>query len=151
MFNRYNQIVKFTTRQVLAGLALSVLLASCSGAKQSKEAVHQGVMEYLKNRQGLSVDSMDVQITSVSFRGKEADASVTVSAKGATDHANSMQLRYVLEQQGEKWVVKGKSGKSEHGDPSKPGMAMPDGGAAPGAMPPGHPPTNPAPGSGVKQ
>jgi len=101
-------------------------------------------MDYLKNRKGLNVDSMDVQVGSVSFRGNEADATVTMSAKGSTDHSNSMQMKYVLEVKDGKWTVKGRSGGSEHGGAMEaPGpTGAPSGMPPSGAMPPGHPPTD---------
>jgi hypothetical protein len=110
-------------------------------------------MDYLKNRKGLNVDSMDIQVGSVSFRGNEADATVTMSAKGTTDHANSMQMKYVLEAKDGKWTVKGRSGASEHGGameapgPSGSPSAMPPS----GAMPPGHPPADASSGAGAKK
>ncbi|MCS7024072.1 MAG: hypothetical protein NZV14_04690 [Bryobacteraceae bacterium] len=131
-------------------LPLIAFLGCSSGPKQTKEAVRQGVIEYLKNRKGINVDSMDVQVGSVSFRGNEADATVTMSAKGSTDHSNSMQIKYVLEAKDGKWTVKARSSLSDHGGgmeslgpmnaPSESGSE----GRPTGALPPGHPPTSSA-------
>lgn len=126
---------------LLAGLLCSG--CSRSGAANSKEAVESAVMEYLGSRPGLDLKSLDVQVSAISFRQGEADATVTVSAKGAGP-ANSMEMRYVLESKGDKWVVKGRAGGSPHGGAPPQGSA-PGGGAA---LPPGHPPTDPgAPGA----
>lgn len=94
-------------------------------------------MEYLKTRAGISIDTMDVSVTSVTFRGEEADATVSFSPKGSKDHSQAMNMNYVLENKGGKWVVKGRSGTSQHGGEAG-GMPkeMPQ-------MPPGHPPTDP--------
>jgi hypothetical protein len=94
-------------------------------------------MDYLKTRAGISIDTMDVNVTSVTFRGEEADATVSFSPKGSKDHSGAMNMNYVLENKGGKWVVKGRSGSSQHGgDPSAMPKDTPQ-------MPPGHPPTTP--------
>jgi hypothetical protein len=127
----------------LAALA-AALLVGCGKPVQSKEAVQQGLMEYLQSRAGLDVKNMDISITSVAFRENEADATVVFRAKGATDNANSMTMNYTLVRNNGKWSVKGKSGSSEHGGGAAHGMT-----GVPGmtgmtgsqALPPGHPPT----------
>ena len=104
--------------------------------------MQKALVDYLAGRSGISVESMDIEVTSVTFRGSEADAQVTFKAKGSTDASNLMQMKYVLEQKDGKWTVKGRSGASEHGGAGAPGAApqgMP-------AMPPGHPPTASEPG-----
>ncbi|MFN7934841.1 MAG: hypothetical protein U0R19_16045 [Bryobacteraceae bacterium] len=107
--------------------------------------MQKALVDYLAGRSGISVESMDIEVTSVTFRGNEADAQVTFKAKGSTDASNLMQMKYVLEQKDGKWTVKGRSGASEHGGPSggSGSQAMP-------AMPPGHPPTSGAAPSGEK-
>jgi hypothetical protein len=131
-------------------LAAAVLLAACGGAGQnSQEAVQQGVMDHLSTRSGLDVGSMDVKVTSVEFRGDEAEATVSFQAKGSTDPAAGMQMNYTLERKGKRWVVKGKSG----GDGAHGGGAADAHGATPpaGELPPGHPPTGDAAGSGKRE
>jgi hypothetical protein len=119
-------------------LLLPLLLVSCNrGAPQTKEAIMQGVMEHLTKNTGLDMSSMDVEITSVSFRGNEADALVSFRPKGSADPG--MQMKYTLESKDSKWTVKGRaeSGSSPHsGTPATPG----------GELPAGHPPVNPPPG-----
>jgi hypothetical protein len=116
-------------------LLLPLLLVSCNrGAPQTKEAVLQGVMEHLTKNTGLDLTSMDVEITSLSFRGGEADALVSFRPKGSGDPG--MQMKYTLESKDAKWAVKGRaeSGSSPHsGTPAVPG----------GELPAGHPPINP--------
>jgi len=116
-------------------------------------------MDYLAQRTDLNMKMMQVDVTSVSFRQDEADATVSFRPKGAA--GGGMQMRYTLERQGSRWVVKGKghpgagqephgkmpAGQSPHGAMS--GGAMPGGmpGAAAGTpnpdLPPGHPAINP--------
>ncbi|MCL4402222.1 MAG: hypothetical protein M1436_06125 [Acidobacteria bacterium] len=99
---------------------------------------------------------MNVDVTSVTFRGKEADATVSFAPKGSGAGAG-MTINYVLERQGNRWVVKGRGngggmphagampqgmGGSPHGGmPPMPGLDTGKGaqGAAPGQLPPGHP------------
>jgi hypothetical protein len=113
----------------------------CGGRSlQNEGAVRQGVIDYLSQRSDLNLKMMDVEVTAVSFREDEADATVAFRPKGAAGGA--MQMRYTLERQGSRWVVKGKgragAGQAPHGQ-------MPAGGQMPGAaggtsLPPGHPP-----------
>jgi hypothetical protein len=122
-------------------LASVLFLSGCSKPPSNKDAVQQGLMEYLKTRAGISIDTMDVNVTSVTFRGEEADATVTFSPKGSKDHTGAMNMNYVLENKGGKWVVKGRSGTSQHGGDA-PGMPKEMPKTIP-QMPPGHPPTDP--------
>ncbi len=108
--------------------------------------MQKALIEYLAGRSGISVDSMDIEVTTVTFRGNEADAQVTFKAKGSSDASNLMQMKYVLEQKDGKWTVKGRSGMSDHGGSG----AMTGGSEAMPAMPPGHPPTSAAPAPGEK-
>lgn len=115
----------------LAAIALvCCALSGCNRASQSKEAIRAGVIEYVSTK--VNVGAMDVDVTSIDFKGNEADATVAFRAKGA-DPASGLQMRYTLEQKSGKWVVKDKAqaGGSPHGAAMNPGG---------GALPPGHPP-----------
>ena len=126
---------------------LLLCLVGCNkGNIDTKEAVRQGVIDYLASRQNLNVSSMNVEVTSVTFKENEADATVAFAAKGGG--GQPVTFSYVLERQGNRWVVKpGSTGKSPHGggmppgeNPNPHGAMPPAGGEAPaGAMPPGHP------------
>ena len=114
-------------------LLLLCALTGCNSANQSKEAIRQGVIDYVSTK--VNVAAMDVDVTSIAFKGSEADATVTFRAKGAGP-ASVMEMRYTLEQKSGKWVVKDKAqaGGAPHG-----GMAAPGG----GEMPQGHPSLDP--------
>ena len=132
---------------VVSGL---ILLAGCHKDIQNTEAVKQGILNHLAKRPDLV--SMDVSVSSVSFRKDEADATVYFQAKGGAP-GTGMAMNYILERRGNQWVVKGRG--------SSPGMehgSNPHGGATPGtapspmpgtapnptpALPPGHPPIKP--------
>ena len=125
----------------LAALALvCCALGGCNRASQSNEAIRAGVIDYVSTK--VNVGAMDVDVTSIDFKGNEADATVSFRAKGA-DPASGLQMRYTLEQKSGKWVVKDKAqaGGSPHGAATNPGgePAGPHGNAGGGALPPGHP------------
>ena len=145
----YNRSVRIATLLVcLLGLI------GCGRGIETKEAVRQGVLDYLSSRTNLNISSMQVDVSSVVFRNNEADAVVTFAAKGSTNPSQGMEMRYTLEKKGNHWVVKHRadSGKSPHGG----GAANPHGGGMgdagqmpgtapqmpplPGEIPPGHPP-----------
>ena len=115
---------------------LICVLTGCNRASESKEAIRESVINYVSGK--VNVGSMDVDVTSIAFKGSEADATVTFRAKGA-DASSGLQMRYTLEQKSGKWVVKEKAqaGGSPHGAAANPGA---------GALPPGHPPTSAAEG-----
>jgi len=133
-------------------LFAALLLAACGNrAVQNETAIRQGVIDYLAKRSDLNLSTMQVDVTSVSFRQNEADATVSFRPKGAAGAA-AMQMRYTLERQGVRWVVKGRArsgaGQPAHGMGSMPpghgttmGQPPADTGAQGGSkLPPGHPP-----------
>ena len=101
-------------------------------------------MDYLSGKTSslaLNMAAMDVQVTGVTFNGNQADAAVSITPKGTP--GGGMSVNYHLEQDGTKWVVKGRkdAGGSPHGGGAAPAGAMtggenPHGGAMPGAASP---------------
>ena len=116
---------------VLPLTAVLATLAGCSRGLETKEAVRQGVIDHLAAKSGISVGAMQIEVASVSFRGKEADATVIFRAKGAQG-GPGMTMNYTLEQKGSRWVVKSRADAG--------GMPHVGAGAPAGQMPPGHPP-----------
>ncbi len=123
-------------------MLLCVALTACHRDIRNENAVKQGVMDYLSTRQGLNMASMNVAVQSMVFRQNEVDATVVFSPKGSGP-AQPMSLRYTLERQGERWVVKpratggnphGGAGSSPHGE-----MGMPPANGGAGQLPAGHP------------
>lgn len=112
------------------------VLAGCTKNIQTNESVRAGVIKHLSQNSGLNLAQMDVEVTSVTFRDKEADAVVGFKPKGAGG-ASGMSIRYTLERQGDEWVVK-KKADSGMGH----GMGSPQGepSAGQGDLPAGHPP-----------
>ena len=115
-------------------LLLIVCLAGCQhGGANNTDAVRQGVIDHLA-KASYNVSGMDIQVAAVQFNGEQADATVSVSAKGQTG-APPMSLRYHLEHQNDKWVVTGLAKDSTHGSSADPNAAAtnPHGGAMPPA------------------
>lgn len=132
-------MVKRLCASLAAILAIGLSGGCNRGAGDPEEAVRQGVIDYLAKRANLNVAAMNVAVTSVIFRKNEADAVVAITAKGASA-GQGMSMKYTLERQGDRWVVKDKAeaGASPHSAAG----ANPHGGAAPpaeGTLPPGHP------------
>jgi len=125
-------------KTVLALIA-AILLAGCNKSIDTKEAVREGVLEYLNSRSNLNLGSMNVDVSSVSFSKNEADAMVSFTAKGSSG-GGAMNMRYTLERKGAKWAVKEKAQTSEN--PHGAGVPQPGPGGEAGAMPPGHPPVS---------
>jgi hypothetical protein len=87
-------------------------------------------MDHLGKRADMLTQSMKIEVVSVNFRDKEADAVVSVSPK---EGGAGIQMNYALVMEGNKWTVKAPAANSNpHGGAT----------AAPptGDMPAGHPP-----------
>jgi hypothetical protein len=106
--------------RIVSALLAILCLAGCNRGVQNKEAVGQGIADYLKSKNM----AVDVEVTSVQFNGHQASAEVSISGKGAP--GQKMNMSYKLEQRDGKWTV---VGRNENGPPHG-GGAMP--GGAPG-------------------
>ena len=154
----YNRNVKLSCALAVSAV---LILPGCGRRIDNKEAVRQGVIDYLSTRSNLNVGAMQVDVASVTFRKDEADAMVAFRPKGAGGAGQGMQIRYTLERKGDRWVVKGKSeGAGQHGSAGlmpggnphgAMGMEMPPESAPGAAMPPGHPSIGKQPPAGAKQ
>ena len=139
-----------------ASICLAALfLAACSKNIDTPEAVKEGVIKDIAKK--VDVQAMDVNVDSVSFREKEADAKVSFKPKGA-DRSQSITMNYSLERQGDEWRIKSRNMQAhEAQQPGVPGQtALPPGppsaGAVPGGpLPPGHPSVNPSVNDSQKQ
>lgn len=120
------------------------MLAGCSKNIQTNDAVKQGVINHLSQNKGLQVASMDVEVTSVTFKDNLAEATVSFKPKGGAA-ASGMQMRYTLEKKGDAWVVQKKADSGAGHGGTMPGMGAPSpAGEPPATMPPGHPPAGAA-------
>lgn len=124
-------------------------MAGCSKNIQTNDAVKSAVVKHLTQNSGLNLSAMDIEVTAVTFKDNEAEATVGFKPKGG-GAASGMSMRYTLEKKGSEWVVKKKADSGMgHGMSMPGGMpsdathggAAPGGAAAPaGAMPADHPP-----------
>ncbi len=114
--------MKIITPVVIAAL----LLAGCAKKNDTPEAIKQGVLRDISK--SFNVSNMDVVVDSVSFRDKEADATVTYMLKGGSA-SQGMTMRYVMERHDDgQWYIKSRASSAGAG-----------GDGAAGAMPAGHP------------
>jgi hypothetical protein len=128
--------VKITTAIAAAALTMSAfLLGACAQKNDTPEAVKQGVVRDLAKK--FDMTKMDVIVDSVSFRDKEADATVTFAIKGGSA-AQGMTMKYVMERHDDgQWYIKSRASAESAGAPA---VGAPD--AATGSqsnLPPGHP------------
>ena len=114
----------------------AILLAGCSRTPDTTEAVKQGIIKDLQKK--VDVNNMDVNVSSVSFRGKEANAMVSFNPKGQP--GAGMQMRYTMEKKDDGWHIKDRQGDvAAHGSGIGMQRQQPGEGGQ-GEMPPGHPP-----------
>lgn len=129
--------MKFTL--LIATVLATALLAGCGKNIDTPEAVKQGVIKDIAKK--VDVQNMDVTVESVSFRGKEATATIAFKPRGG-DPKQSITMSYSMEKQGDEWHVKGRD--MQRHQAVQPGAQMPPGHPSTGSgqqMPPGHPAT----------
>jgi hypothetical protein len=128
--------VKILTGIAVAALTLSALFISgCAQKNDTPDAVKQGVVRDLAKK--FDMTKMDVIVDAVSFRDKEADATVTFVVKGGAA-SQGMTMKYLMEKHDDgQWYIKSRASAT----PGAAGAAAtPAGGdGAAGAMPAGHP------------
>jgi hypothetical protein len=133
--------------KIFAVVALIALeLSGCAQKNDTPEAIKQGVISDLAKK--FDMGKMDVVVDSVSFRDKEADATVTFMVKGGTA-AQGMTMKYVLERHDDnQWYIKSRASSSGAGATDSAAGGMPAGHPAMGAnaatgsnlnLPEGHP------------
>jgi hypothetical protein len=130
-------------RNLPVALLALLALAACGRNVHNEAAVRQGVLDHLAGR-NFNLAAMDVSVTNVIFRKDQADATVSFSPKGSKGGAG-LVMRYALQLQGNRWVVKGASeaGGSPHTGGAGAMGANPHSGGG-GALPPGHPAVPPS-------
>ena len=125
-------------KRALCGIAALLYLAGCSNNADTPEAVKRGVINDLSKR--MDVQSMDVNVDSVSFRDHEADAVVSFAPKGAP-RSQGMSMRYKLERSGNEWRIASRSSgdlerhERQNGSPGFGNSRLPA-----GRLPSDHPP-----------
>lgn len=97
-----------TFRTLACALALTALfITGCAQKNDTPEAVKQGVIRDLAKKFDMS--KMDVIVDAVSFRDKEADATVTFTVKGGSA-SQGMTMKYVMERHDDnQWYIKSRA------------------------------------------
>jgi hypothetical protein len=124
----------------------ALALVGCAKNIDTPEAVKQGIIKDIGKK--VDVQNMDVSVDAVSFREKEATATVSFRPKGG-DRAQSITMTYTMERKGDEWHVKDRNmQRHEQAKPGAPGTAGTAPPIAPGTpMPPNHPSFTNAPGN----
>jgi hypothetical protein len=131
--------VKIPTAIAVTALTMGALiLGGCAQKNDTPEAVKQGVVRDLAKKFDMS--KMDVIVDSVSFRDKEADATVTFAVKGGSA-SQGMTMNYVMERHDDgQWYIKSRASATTPGEPA---VGSPDAATSAtgsqSSLPPGHP------------
>ncbi len=121
------------------------MLAGCASRNiDTVDAVKQGVIRDIPK--SINIGAMDVNVVSVSFRDKEADAVVSFTPKGGPA-APGLTMSYTMERRTDGWHIKSRAGLQQHAAQA-PAVGMqegempanPHGAGDSSALPPGHPP-----------
>lgn len=99
-------------------------MAGCSKNIQTNDAVKAGVVKHLTQNSGLNLSAMDIEVTAVTFKDNEAEATVGFKPKGG-GAASGMSMKYSLEKKGSEWVVKKKADSGMGHGMTAPQGAMP--------------------------
>jgi hypothetical protein len=116
------------------------LLAGCGKNIQNKEQVRADILDHLAKNTGLDLKSLDVDVSNVSFEGKQAKATVSFRPKGVSSINDGMVMVYTLEPKNGHWAVVGRADSQGHGfgaPSADPGL--PPGHPSVNGLPPGHP------------
>jgi hypothetical protein len=115
----------------------ALLLAGCAKNIDTTEAVKDGIVKDISKT--IDVATMDITVDSVSFREKEADATVSYTPKGVRG-SEPMVMSYALERQGDEWKIKSRTMVTPH-DQAPGATGVPAGHPGATSLPPGHPST----------
>jgi len=116
-------------------LVVAILLSGCGNRIKSKETVQEAIINRLRTKSGLDVNSLDITTTSVTFEKNMAYATVAFHPKGDTSLNGGMTMKYTLEARDGKWAVvtvgDSQGHAQNHGAPDNPSGT---------SLPAGHPP-----------
>ncbi len=146
-------------------IAFLSLIAGCKKQESDADAIRSGINQHLASLKTLNLDAMDMNVTSVSIQGNQAQAQVEFRPKTGAPQGAGMQVSYTLEKQNGQWVVENSQpsggtiqhpgpGENPHMNATSPTSgSLPNfrdlvpGNAGSSSLPPGHPPVNPQPNS----
>jgi hypothetical protein len=130
-------------RGVAAVSLMALLLTACAKNIDTEDAVKQSVLKDIAGK--VDVSAMDINVDSVSFRDKEANAEISFRAKGQPT-SQAITMKYDLVRQGDEWKIKGRD-MQQHQQAAAAGAGAGQGTAGQGTgngqqLPAGHPATN---------
>jgi hypothetical protein len=145
---------------LLTVIGLLVFFGGCKKQESDADAIRSGINQHLASLKTINLGAMDMNVTSYSVQGNQAQAQVEFKPKTGAPQGAGMQVAYSLEKQNGLWVVQSTQpagGSIQHPAPgenppvnatSPSSGSMPNfrdlvpGGASSSALPPGHPPIN---------
>src|SRR5258708_33295415 len=120
---------------LLTVIALLALFAGCKKQESDADAIRSGINQHLASLKTINLSAMDMNITSVSVQGNQAQAQVEFKPKTGAPQGAGMQVAYSLQKQNGQWIV-------QTTPPSRASIQHP----APSETPPNHPtPPSPTP------
>ncbi len=153
--NRIGVLVAF------AAVACAVFAVACKQQPSNNDAIRAGIMQHLNGVGTLNMNSMDMDIRSVSINGNQAHAEVVFRPKTGGQPGAGMQVAYNLEKRDGAWVVQksqttggmiqhpsGGTNPGQSSDvhsssmPNFSDIVNPPSTPPQGTLPPGHPPVN---------
>jgi hypothetical protein len=120
----------------VALVGVACVLTGCNRFAEvnSKSAVQTAIEDHLKKRPGLALSNMSTEVKDVKFEGDKANAQVVYVSKDTPDL--KVEVRYVLQRQGDQWVVESSTPMGGVGGNPHGGVAVPpSGGMSPHAAP----------------
>lgn len=109
-----------------------VVFGGCRNSLHTKARVQEAILERLRTRTGLDLQSLDVTTTAVNFDNNLAYATVAFHPKDNPNVTSATTMKYTLREQNGKWVVVNVADSQGHGMSGHPA-------AGADALPPGHP------------
>jgi hypothetical protein len=121
-------------RRLMVGiLGMAVAVAAGCNRLKSKSAVEAAIEQHLKQRPGLAMENMSMEVEEVKFSGQTAEARVKFQSKQPPQ--SFVEIRYRLHQSGDHWEVDSSSALSM-GTPH--GSVNPPSGTSPAQPQPSH-------------
>jgi len=139
-------------------LAMLVFSGGCKKQESDSDGIRAGINQHLTSLNSLNLSAMDMNITSVSIQGNQAQAQVEFRPKTGAPQGAGMLVAYSLKKQNGKWVIQNSvpaGGMIEHPAPGQnPHLNSPSPTTLPSFKdlvnsgsgsppPPGHPPVKP--------
>ena len=90
---------------VVSMIAMLSVFAGCKKQESDTEAIRSGINQHLTSLKTLNLSAMDMNVTSVSIQGNQAQAQVEFRPKTGAPQGAGMQVSYSLEKQNGGWVV----------------------------------------------